>query len=130
MSDLQRWLPGHAFFWILLMISVGFQIARLDVSVVELPAQMGTVLFGLLLVIAIINGASIRFLVLPRAMAEAEPRRNQLVLISYMFAVAPATYGLVVSLFTGKSLLILPFAVVALFGLFINWSYLRHAAIA
>ena len=35
----------------------------------------------------------------------------------------------VISLCTGQELLTLPFAVVALFRLFINWSYLRHAAI-
>ena len=129
MSDLQRWLPQVAFVWILLMISFGlFEVPRLDLSV-DLPAQIGTVVFVFLLGMAIINMTTIRFLFLPRALARPEPRTDQIVLTSYIFAVAPATYGLVISLVTGQGLLTLPFAVIALFGLFINWSYLRNAAI-
>ena len=129
MSDLQRWLPGVGFVWILIMISFGlFESPRLA-ELVDLPAQMGTVLFVVLLAIAIINVPTMRLLVLPRVMAGAEPHKEEVVLTSYMFAVAPATYGLVISLVTGQGLLTLPFAVIALFGLFINWSYLRNAAI-
>ena len=129
MSDLQRWLPRVAFVWILFMISFGlFEVPRLALSV-DLPAQTGTILFVLLLVIAIINVATIRIFLLPRAIGMEEQRRDQLLLTSYAFALAPATYGLLISLFTGQGLLTLPFAVIAFFGLFVYWSYLRQAAI-
>ena len=129
MSDLQRWLPRVAFVWILFVISFGlFEVPRLELSV-DLPAQTGTILFVLLLVIAIINVTTIRFLFLPRALARPEPHKDQIVLTSYIFAVAPATYGLVISLVTGQGMLTLPFAVIAFFGLFVYWSYLRRAAV-
>ena len=88
---------------------------------------VGTILFAVLLGIGLFYLVTVRFLVLPVTMRNPEARKDQVIMIAYVFAVAPVMYGLVLVLFTGQGLLALPFSTMAFLGLAVVWSYLQGA---
>ena len=124
----ERWVPWISLAWILLMTVEGLvRIPYLDHDL-HFNALVGAIVVGLLLVIGVLGIVAVRLFVLTQASGKSDNERAILIGSSYMFAVAPSVYGLVVSLFTGKGLLTLPFSALALVGLALVWSYLKDPA--
>jgi hypothetical protein len=122
-----RWLPWASFAAIVLFsLFAVFQAPRLDTDF-QLDTVLGAVLLGVLLVVAVMNILTVRFLVLPRAAANPAASRETVMATGYAFAVAPSVYGLVLSLFTGQGLLALPFTAVSLGSLLAIRLYLQDA---
>ena len=127
MKDLQRWLPGMAFVWTIFFALFALFTAPNLQTDFRVDEQVGTILFAVLLGIGLFHLVTVRFLVLPVTMRNPEARKDQVIMIAYMFAVAPVMYGLVLALFTGQGLLALPFSTMAFLGLAVVWIYLQGA---
>ena len=121
----ERWVPWISLAAIALLTFVGLaQIGLLD-SGPRFSPQISAIIVAVLIVVGFLEIVVVRWFVLPRASEWSDELRESRVGSSYMFAVAPSVFGLVVSLFTGKGLLTLPFTALALAGLVVVWTSLK-----
>ena len=129
MNEPQKWLPAVALIIILWLTIVGLAVGPVTNDNVGIDVDSGTsaLIIGILAVVAFINLLTVRFLVLPRAVTNPDAREEQIAVMGYSFATAPAIYGVVVSIVTGQGLLALPFGAIALYALFVVWCYLRES---
>jgi len=130
MNEPQKWLPVAALIIILWLTIIGLTVGPVTNDNVGLDVDTGTrgLTIGILAVVGFVNLLTVRFLVLPRAATNPDAREEQIAVTGYSFATAPAIYGVVVSIVTGQGLLALPFGAIALYGLFVVWSYLRESS--
>ncbi len=130
MNEPQRWLPAVTLGAILWLTIIGLTVGPVTNSNVGIDVGKGTgaLLTGILVAVGVVNLLTVRFLILPPMAANAHTRRdrNRVAITGYAFTEAPAIYGVVTAIFTGEGVLALPFGAIALFAVFVVWSYLRE----
>ncbi len=90
-----------------------------------LNGRIATALIGFLLMMSALQLATVRAILLPALLRLPSVDMDQVVGIGYMFAVAPAVYGVVSVVFSDRQLWMLPFTVLALTTWLVVWSYFR-----
>jgi len=134
-----EWIAPGSFGLIIAVTLTSLQLPSLGANEPSVDATVRKLLFASLLMIAVAGWLQIRFLVLP-AIVRAQVRRDERVrrmtfgqtaflaaTTGYAFAAAPAVYGVLVVIFTGRAVLQLPFTAMALLIRLTVWLYLRDA---
>ena len=130
MNGADRWFPFACLVQIVVFTLLGIVLGpRLRDSPV-LDGSSEILFVAIVLGVGIAHILTVRFFVLPGGMGNPDAERQQIVMASYQFAIAPAIYGLITSIFTTQGLLALPFGAIALWGFFLVWSYLRDMTAA
>lgn len=115
------WLaPASLVAIIVLTLGPFFIVPRLVTA--SLDETAGWLLVGALAVVSVVELLLDRFVVLPQAVAQPESTQENVATIGYSFALAPAIFGNVASVFTGQALLALPFGAFAL----VSWAVVRQ----
>ena len=131
MNEPQRWLPAVTLGAILWLTIIGLTVGPVTNSNVGIDVEKGisTLLVGVLFAVGVVDLLTVRFLLLPSMIGNAQTLqdRDKVAITGYAFAVAPATYGVVISIVTGQGLLALPFGAIALYALSVVRSYRREA---
>ncbi len=127
MNKSQKWLPAATLAAILCFTLIGIGLSRGGDIYVNVEKGTGAFIIAVLVAVGIFNVATVRFHLLPRAIANPKAAPEAVVMVGYSFAVAPSIYGIVASIITGEGLLALPFGAIAIGGLVVVWSYLRES---
>jgi hypothetical protein len=125
-ADRLAWLPAAGFVAVAGATVVGL-VAPLLGADAGFDRWTATIALIVLLWVSIANVAVVRFMVLPKTVAQGEAARDSARVLGFAYGVAPAMYGVVIAILAGQGLLVLPFAAFSVLSLIINWSFLQEA---
>ena len=94
-----------------------------------MSGAVGAVLVGVLGLVGIVHFMTIRYSVLPKAIAAAKTQKSldAALVLGYVFPLTPAIFGVCAVIFVGEWWLILPFAAMSICAWLVIRSYLQEA---